>query len=409
MATNSEIERVGDWWMIVMFWFLPSLALLLAGLAAWMFVVNLPQFLRWRGGELSPAEEEPSISVLIPARNEAAGITRSVNAVLDNTGVVLEVVVLDDDSTDGTGDLVRQISAQDSRVRLLETVALPAGWNGKQHACHRLAQAAQYELLLFLDADVRLKPTALQQLTRRKAQTAQAGPAAGEPIALLSAFPNQETGTLLEKMLIPMMHYILLCYLPFSRMRSSTDPGFGAGCGQVFVTDRDAYQRAGTHAAIRETRHDGIRLPRIYRENGMLTDCVDGNELASCRMYQSASQVVQGLLKNAHEGIANGRLLLPFTILLGGANLLPYLTLGYALIQYRHGNHAVAVCFAVAASLAAILLSHFPRWAAAWKLSQSPTGAILHPIAVMLFLLLQWMAFFMHLGGRPIAWRGRNS
>lgn len=400
---------MGDWSMIVMFWVLPSLALLLAGLAALMFAGNLPQFLRWRGGELSPTEEEPSISVLIPARNEALGITRTVNAVLDNTGVVLEVVVLDDNSSDGTGDLVRQIAAQDPRVRLLESVPLPQGWNGKQHACHRLAEGAQYELLLFLDADVQLKPTALQQLTRRKAQYAETGPARGEPISLLSAFPNQETGSLMEKMLIPMMHYILLCYLPFSRMRSRTDAGYAAGCGQVFVTDRKAYQRAGTHAAIRETRHDGIRLPRIYRENGMLTDCVDGAGLASCRMYQGAGQVVQGLLKNAHEGIANGRLLLPFTILLGGANLLPYVTLGYALIQYSQGNHAVAVWFAASVSFAAIFLSHLPRWVAAWKLPQSPIGAILHPIAVLLFLLLQWLAFFMHLCGQQIAWRGRDS
>lgn len=409
MVTNLEIERVGDWTVIVMYWVLPTLALLLAGLAALMFAANLPQFLRWRGGELSPTEEEPSISVLIPARNEAVGITRTVNAVLSNTGVIFEVVVLDDDSTDGTGDLVRQIAAQDPRVRLLEGVPLPEGWNGKQHACHRLAEVAQYELLLFLDADVQLKPTALQQLTRRKAQYAETGPAKGKPISLLSAFPNQETGTLLEKMLIPMMHYILLCYLPFSRMRSTTDPGVGAGCGQVFVTDRTSYQRAGTHAAIRETRHDGIRLPRVYRENNMLTDCVDGAGLASCRMYNGAGQVVKGLLKNAHEGIANWRLLLPFTILLAGANLLPYVTLSYALIQYSQGNHAVAILFAAIISFTAIFLSHLPRWVAAWKLPQSPIGAILHPFSVALFLLLQWLAFLMHLCGQQIAWRGRDS
>ncbi len=400
---------MGDWFMIAMFWVLPSLALLLAGIAALMFAGNLPKFLRWRGGELSPTEEEPSISVLIPARNEAVGISRSVNAVLANTGVILEVIVLDDESMDGTGDLVRQIAAHDSRVRLLDGVELPSGWNGKQHACYRLAEAAQFDLLLFLDADVRLKPTALQQLTRRKAQYAESGPAKGEPIALLSAFPNQETGSLLEKILIPMMHYILLCYLPFSRMRSRTDSGYAAGCGQVFVTDQEAYQRSGTHEAIRATRHDGIQLPRIYRLNGMLTDCVDGAGLATCRMYHGAGQVVRGLLKNANEGIANWRLLIPFTILLGGANILPYVTFGYALTQYLDGNHSMAVWYAAAVSFAAVFLSHLPRWVAAWKLPQSPTGAILHPIAIVLFLVLQWCAFLMHLCGVQLAWRGRDS
>ncbi|WP_302118823.1 glycosyltransferase [Allorhodopirellula heiligendammensis] len=400
---------MNDWFMVVMLWVLPLLSLLLASVAALMFAGNLPQFLRWRAGELSPTEEEPSISVLIPARNEATGITRTVNAVLANTGVVLEVVVLDDDSVDGTGELVQQIADQDPRVRLISSPELPAGWNGKQHACCRLAEAAQFDLLLFLDADVRLKPTALQQLTRRKAQYAETGPAKGKPIALLSAFPNQETGSLSEKMLIPMMHYILLCYLPFSRMRSRTDPGYAAGCGQVFVTDREAYQRSGTHAAIRATRHDGIHLPRIYRQNGMLTDCVDGAGLATCRMYHGAAQVVRGMLKNAHEGIANWRLLVPFTILLAGASLLPYVTLGYALVQYAAGDHRISIWFAALVSVAAIFLSHLPRWVAAWKLPQSPTGAFLHPVAIGLFLTLQWCAFVMHLCGQQIAWRGRDS
>ncbi len=409
MGTNLEVVRVADWVEIAMFWGLPSLSLLLAGMAALMFAGNLPRFLRWRGGELSPTEEEPSISVLIPARNEAVGISQTITAVLANTGVVLEVVVLDDESTDGTADLVRAITAHDSRVRLLEGVELPDGWNGKQHACCRLAESAQYELLLFLDADVQLKPTALQQLTRRKAQYAQSGPAKGKPISLLSAFPNQETGSLLEKILIPIMHYILLCYLPFSRMRSRTDPGYAAGCGQVFVTDRDAYQRAGTHAAIRASRHDGIKLPKAYRQLGMLTDVVDGAGLANCRMYHGAGQVVRGLLKNANEGIANWRLLLPFTLLLAGANLLPYATLGYALVHYSRGDHSMAVWFAVVASLAAIFLSHLPRWVAAWKLPQTPLGAILHPVGVLLFLILQWWAFLMSLCGRQIAWRGRDT
>ncbi|WP_246112978.1 glycosyltransferase family 2 protein [Allorhodopirellula solitaria] len=409
METNLEFARVNDWFMIVMLWVLPAVALLLAGLAALMFSGNLPRFLRWRAGELSPTEEEPSISVLIPARNEAAGISDSVQAVLANTGVVLEVVVLDDDSSDSTAELVREIAQDDGRVRLLDGVTLPPGWNGKQHACCRLAEAAQFDLLLFLDADVRLKPTALQQLTRRKAQYADQGPAKGEPISLLSAFPNQETGSLFEKILIPMMHYILLCYLPFDRMRSRTDPGYAAGCGQIFVTDREAYQRSGTHAAIRTSRHDGLQLPRIYRQNGMLTDCVDGTGLANCRMYRGAGEVVRGLLKNAHEGIANWRLLMPFTVLLSGANVLPYVTLGYALVQYSDDNHGVAVWFAALTSFAAIILSHLPRWVAAWKLPQSPTGAFFHPLSIVLFLLLQWWAFFTHLCGKRVSWRGRDS
>jgi len=400
---------MADWIDALLFWVLPIVSLLLAFLAAIMFAGNLALFTRWRGGELSPDEEEPSVSVLIPARDEAAGIGNCVSAVLANTGVVLEVVVLDDGSTDGTGEIVAEIGQADPRVRLVKGIALPTGWNGKQHACFRLASEARYELILFLDADVRLTPTALQQLTRRKAQYGVSGPAKDEPIALLSAFPKQETGTLFEKMLIPMMHYILLCYLPFSRMRASTHPAYASGCGQLFITDRQSYQRSGTHESIRASRHDGLMLPKKYREQGMLTDCVDGAALATCRMYTSAGTVVQGLLKNASEGIANRRLLVPFTVLLGGANLLPYVTLGYGWFRGNQDGHSVATIAAVSLSVGAIVLSHLPRWVATRKLRQSVLGAILHPFAIAVFLLLQWWAFFNSLRGKQVAWRGRQS
>lgn len=404
---------MSDWITPVMLWLLPSVSVLLAFLAAMMFSGNLPLFRRWRGGELSPSEETPFVSILIPARDEQAGIARCLRSVLANTGVVLEVIVLDDDSGDATGEIVQGFVSTDSRVRLIRGAPLPAGWNGKQHACYQLAAAANYDLFLFLDADVRLSTTALQQLTRRQAQYAATGSAKGQPIALLSAFPRQETGTFLEKSLIPMMHYILLCYLPFARMRRSTHPAYAAGCGQIFLTDRESYQRSGTHAAIRASRHDGLMLPRIYREQGMLSDCVDGTALATCRMYTNARSVVQGILKNANEGIANARLIVPFSILLGGANLLPVVTLCYAL---RRSNDtggvndpggAWATEYAVGVSVVALALSNLPRWVAAWKFRQSLCGAVFHPLAVAIFLLLQWWAIVNSWCGKTVPWRGR--
>lgn len=409
MATNSGARAVDNWFVFLMLWVLPTLSFLLAFIASIMFAGNLPQFTRWRGGQLSPEDEQPAVSVLIPARDEEAGIRQSVQSVLDNAGVTLEVVVLDDGSTDATAHIVRSMSDEDPRVRLLDGIDLPDGWNGKQHACYRLSHAAQYDLFLFLDADVRLTPTALQQLARRQAQSIQSANTLDTPISLLSAFPHQETGTLLEKLLIPMMHYILLCYLPFSRMRSSVHPAYASGCGQLFFTDRDSYGRSGTHKAIRATRHDGLRLPMVYREHGMLTDCVDGTGLATCRMYTGPTAVVRGLLKNASEGIANPRLLLPFTVLLGGASVLPYFLLAYALTRQSDTATPFAIGFAILLSLSAIFLSHLPRWVAARKFRQSVIGALLHPLSIAIFLLLQWIAFFNHLTGKQIAWRGRST
>jgi glycosyltransferase involved in cell wall biosynthesis len=398
-----------EWFLITI---LPFVSLVLAALAAGMFVSNLPLFMDGETARHSDASEPgsggpPRVSVLIPARNEESSIVACLESVLQSVQVDLEVVVLDDGSTDQTGAIVREFAQRDSRVKLIEGIELPDGWNGKQHACYRLAQHAKHEHLLFLDADVRLKPIAMVDLWHRFSVEHDAG-----KIGLLSAFPRQETGTLAEKLLIPMMHFILLSYLPFARMRGSTHPAYASGCGQLFFTTQTAYQSAGTHAAIRSSRHDGLKLPKAYRENRMLTDCVDGSQWAVCRMYTSAGEVVQGLLKNANEGIANARLLIPFTILLGGANVLPWITLVMAFAK-RSSLIAeglpisASVVIGILVSLIAILVSYVPRMIAAIRLGQSIVGAFLHPLAIVGFLLIQWWAFWNHLRGRQVTWRGR--
>jgi len=305
--------------------------------------------------------------------------------------VRLEVIVLDDDSSDATGQIVKQLAADDKRVRLLSGQPLPAGWNGKQFACWQLANAAEHEQLLFLDADVRLHAAALRRLARQQRTPG---------CDLLSAFPHQETGTLAEHLLIPMMHIILLSFLPLARMRASTHPAYAAGCGQCFLTDRQAYRRAGTHAAIRATRHDGLQLPKAYREAGQASDLVDGTPIADCRMYRNTHEVIEGLLKNAHEGIATPRLILPFTLFLLGGTVLPLVVLGAACWQ---GQSVPAILAAVA-----LASGWLPRWLAAVRFRQAALGAALHPLAVSLFVGLQWVALVRRHLGWTTAWRGRT-
>ncbi|MEM6363897.1 MAG: glycosyltransferase [Planctomycetota bacterium] len=375
------------------------LAFVMAAFTAIMFAVNLRLFCLPVPSE---TDQHPPVSVLIPARDEADGIGAAIDAAL-SAGNDVEVVVLDDGSTDDTGTVVRRAAAQhgDDRVRLIEGITLPDGWNGKQHACFRLAGEARHDAMLFLDADVRLRPGAIATLCKWKSRTL-----AGEPLALLSAFPRQETGTLFEKMLIPMMHQILLCFLPFVRMRSSTHPAYASGCGQLFLTDRSSYKRAGGHAAIRDTRHDGLKLPKAYRSADLMTDCVDGTSLATCRMYRNAGEVVRGLLKNAHEGIANAKLLPPFAFMLLAAFVLPWIVLFGSANARATDRNLAALAFAVA--VVAILASYASRTMAMIRFQQSPLGTLLHPIGILVFLGLQIIAFVNHLLGRQVAWRGRS-
>ena len=369
---------------------LSIISFVLALIPAAMFFKNLPLF-QLSDEATDQVDCSMDVSVLIPARDEEAGIQASIRAVLGSENVNVEVIVLDDHSTDDTAQIVQSIAANDSRVKYLLGKELPSGWNGKQHACWQLADAASHERLVFLDADVRLKPMALRRLTRYQDSNA---------AALLSAFPHQETGTVLEKLVIPMMHFILLGYLPFTRMRGNSDPAFASGCGQLFMTRKRDYHQAGTHEAIAASRHDGLKLPKAYRLADLTTDVVDGTGLAECRMYDSAPAVIRGVLKNATEGIANPRLIVVFTVLLIGSSVLPLLVFIASTITGQWLPQVVAAI--------ALLLGHTPRALAAIHFRQSWLGVIFHSVATSLFVSLQWIALVMHFTGKQISWRGRN-
>lgn len=364
-----------------------------------MFWANLPLFTIGHNGCPSSNNSSKQISVLIPARNEQQSIAASIEAALASEAVEIEVLMYDDHSTDATAEIVQSIAAREPRVRYIGGAALPAGWNGKQHACFHLARAASHSRLAFLDADVRLRPLGLATLSDYQERTG---------VALLSAFPHQQTGpprvkfrdrSWLEEWIIPLMHYILLGFLPLARMRASTHPAYAAGCGQWFMTDKTNYQLAGTHEAIRSSRHDGLKLPAAYREAGLSTDVVDGTELAECRMYVDAASLTRGVLKNATEGIANPRLIVPFSAMLVGGSVLPVVMLPVAIFT----DHFAATVI----SLAAVIIGHMPRAIAAVRFRQPISGVIFHSVATALFVGLQWLALAYHLCGHHIQWRGR--
>jgi hypothetical protein len=372
-----------------------------AAIPAVLFVVNLRLYVE----PPAPSTALPAVSVLIPARNESAAIGDAVRAVLASRGVTFEVVVMDDGSTDGTDEIVLALAATDPRVRLERAPALPGGWNGKQHACWALAHAAQNPVLSFVDADVRLGPECVARM---------AGFLEGK--SLVSGFPHQVTGTTLEWLLLPLIHFVLLGFLPISRMRRTTDPAFAAGCGQFMMVQKDDYFACGGHSGIKLTMHDGLRLPKLFREHGLKTDLADITNHASCRMYTSAGQVWSGLAKNATEGIADPRRIVPVTIVLLLGQVLPalilmlltatvipvFLLFGIAIF---HPKMFIAFVVLVAGAVA---LSLLPRIMASLRFQQDWRGAMLHPLGISVLLVIQWYALLRKLRGGTINWRDRT-
>ena len=271
--------------------------------------------------------------MLIPARNEEANIAAALRSVLQSDGVDLEVIVLDDGSTDRTAEIVaRRSPTTIARVRLESAQPLPAGWCGKNFACHQLAALARHPLLVFMDADVRVsRPDSLARLAEFVEQSG---------AALVSGVPREETRGLTEKLIIPLIHFVLLGFLPLQRMRTSTDPRFAAACGQILAVRRDGLRarRAVTpRSPIASTTPSRSRAR--FRAHGFATDLFDATDTFHCRMYRSAAEVWHGFAKNAHEGLASPQLIVPATLLLLGGQVLPLVLARVRAIAARSDRH----------------------------------------------------------------------
>ncbi len=367
-----------------------TIAMMLCALApAVLFCVNLR---RYRVPPAAGGVVLPAVSVLIPARDEEGAIGTVVASALASVGVEFEVVVMDDASTDRTAEIVLVMAARDERVRLEQAPKLPTGWNGKQHACWALAHTARHPLLCFVDADVTLQPEALARMAALLVR-GQRG--------LVSGFPRQMTETWLEWLLLPLIHFVLLGFLPVERMRRTTDPSFAAGCGQFLLVSREAYFGCGGHAEIRATMHDGLMLPKLFRQRGYKTDLADLTSLVTCRMYRNAAQVWFGLAKNATEGIAAPVRIVPISVLLVLGQVLPFCFAAWFAVR---GGLSLAVWVYVLVGIAGAWL---PRMLAAWRFRQSWRGALLHPVGMVLLLAVQWYALGRKVIGGAVSWKDR--
>ncbi|MCQ4162300.1 glycosyltransferase [Roseomonas sp. GC11] len=372
------------------------LSLLSLALAAFPWAMALPNLARQRRPqEGTPGGPPPAtlVSILIPARDEAANITPCLRAALASTGVAVEVLVMDDGSRDDTPAQVRALAAEDERVRLLLAPPLPPGWTGKVHACARLAEAALGTHFLFLDADVRLAPGAAAAL---------AAEAEARGLALVSAVPRQILGGLGEALTVPVINLLMLGYLPGGGRAESARPEMAAACGQLLLAEAGAYRAAGGHAAAPGILHDGLALARRLRAAGHRTEVVDGTALATCRMYDGLAPAWAGFAKNAREGMATPRGLPVWTLLLGGGHLLPWLALGLALPPLLAATPGEGG--GLWAAILAVLLSLGLRAAITARVGEPWWSVPLHPFAIAVALAIQWQAL---LTRRPPAWKGR--
>lgn len=334
----------------------------------------------------------PAVSVLIPARNEAANIGATVRMLLAQSYPTFELLILDDQSTDGTGEVARQAAAGDPRLRVLGGAPLAAGWLGKNWACHQLAQAARHDLLLFTDADVRWQPGALAAVVAHR-QTSSA--------ALLTIWPTQVTVTWGERLVAPLMALAVLAYLPVWLAHHSPYVLAAAANGQCLLFTRRGYAQCGGHSAVRGEIIEDVRLAQRVKAVGLALRMADGAGLLQTRMYHNWGEVRDGYAKNILAGHWNSPALLLFSALF---HLLvfvgPWLWLGAGLFASETLGWPQW-------PVALIVMGIGVRGLTAAMTQQRLRDALLLPISTLLMCWIATQALWWRLRhGGPI-WKGR--
>jgi len=266
------------------------IALAMGVFSAVLFPVNV-----WRTPRLSrPRRPDPAawprLSVVVPARNEERSIEAGARSHLaqDYPPVLLEVIVVDDRSTDGTRAILDALARTEPRLRVLSGVEPPEGWLGKPHALHQGAAAATGDWILFADADVRYAPSAVSEAVRLLE---------AERLDFLAVFPAFEMQGFWENVLlpnIPISYFFGLGFLANSDRHRWMAAGGGAGN----LVRRTAYAAVGGHEGIRGSVIDDIRLAMAVKRGGFRCRMALADDRVTVRMYRGFREVWNGFTKN---------------------------------------------------------------------------------------------------------------
>lgn len=232
----------------------------------------------------------PLVSLLVPARDEAANIAACARSLLAQAYPRLEVLVLDDRSEDDTRAILERERERDDRLLVLAGEEPPPGWTGKNWACHQLSLAARGDVLLFADADtVFVDPDAVGAVVD--------GLEAGRA-DLLSGLPKQVVGTVGEALLVPLFYWAFLSFTPLAVGLVWRRPAFTRAVGQLMAFRRDAYHAIGGHAAVRGSVVDDLALARRVAHADLRCRLLDATSLVHCRMYRGGREAFAGFGKN---------------------------------------------------------------------------------------------------------------
>jgi len=327
------------------------------------------------------------VSVVIAARNEQADLGPTLDALLAQDYPELEIVVVEGGSTDGTRAVV---DARAPRVRRIDEPPLPAGWVGKNWACWTGAEATTGEWLMFVDADVRLAPSAVRTIVAWSEQ---------DHADLASIGPHVEMVGFWERVVLPFYVQVVLTYFRTPRMHR---PGSRAAManGQCWLTRRSTYRARGGHAAVAGQVLEDVAIARRYRAAGGTLRFAWTPELGETRMYANRHEMFEGLLKNVHGLEFSAARMVGFLAGLIGLFLLP---LGLLPLGLAVGSLGLTILGAI------LYLALFGKHVAFNAgIGAPPAYGLLFPLAVAWYVVLVSTSLVRGVRRRPVAWKGRE-
>ena len=349
-------------------------------------------------------EQAPSVSICIPARNEANSIERCVRSALDQQYPNHHVYVLDDNSTDGTSEILKKLSDTfTNRLTVISGKPKPDDWLGKSWACQQLSEVASEDILVFIDADTWLEPETTARLVRTMGH---------DIVDLVTVWPQQELGSFWERTIIPLVYFALFTLLPVryvyrsprwipSILKKKMDPMFAAACGQFMAFKRKAYEAIGGHSSVKNKVVEDVELAKNIKRAGFKMNMYHGQKAVSCRMYPSQKELWEGFRKNFLAGFGGNIFLFTVVGLLHIITfILPAVALPFLLLF--NGGIVAILCATV---LGLMLLQRLivDRWFD-WKMRYG----LLHPLGVAWFQILGGRVFWDYINNESVQWKDRE-
>lgn len=339
------------------------------------------------------AEPAPLISVLIPARNEEENIETCLKSLQKQDYPNFEVLVLDDNSTDSTAELVEGMAAKDERIRLIKGEPLPEGWAGKPFACYQLAEKARGSWLLFVDADTTHAPYMLRSTLALALEL---------KTSLLSGFPRQMAESLPEKIAMPLMYFVIMGWLPLWWLHRSKVPRASLAIGQFILFLREEYWRIGGHMAVKDRILEDVWLGVETVRHGGRYIAIDLSAVFYCRMYRDVGAIWEGFVKWIYSVAA----ISPAALVgLLAAGFVFYLAPFYWLWNgYLSTAAPTDWRFIVTFQVAMII---FMRWLVDHHFRQSLLSTFLHPIGFSFLFAAGLYGGWREVVGLGVRWKER--